>query len=518
MAGSCSNGCVQQSRRSRVGRRRDRPVLPITDGRFCRPADLPFRVCVKRCINHRPIVPFARVPYRPGEVLDSSLGRRLARVNPDDVYASRELSVEPQASSVLSAARQQLARLLLPCAFAVLAGCASMGPPLSSATPEEVASQDVTLGVRTFARDGRFEVLSSSVVARRLEARLGDEPVSILALSGGGATGAFGAGALAGLARSGTRPEFSVVTGVSAGALVAPFAFLGPASDAEMTAIYTDGVTRGLLQRRLLGAVFGSSVYSGVPLRRLIDHYADDGMIAAVAAEAARGRLLLVATTDFATGEPVVWDLGSVALNGGSDAKRLFRTILLASASVPGMFPPVHIRVPAEAGVREETHVDGGVTVPFFIAPALQDLPAAGGGGQPALVRVVIDGRLRDFPHAANANALSIFSRSISAGLNRMTRTALEGTVETSRQRGIALEYAAIPASYPLHGAFNFSPDEQRALFQYAASCAEAGRLWIRAPHPQSTALPTSEHRAASGDAPCPADDRFIGRFVALDR
>ena len=175
--------------------------------------------------------------------------------------------------------------MLLACAFAGLAGCASMGPPLSSATPEELASQEVRLGVRTLDPDGRFEVLSSSLVGRRLEAQLGDRPLSILALSGGGATGAFGAGALAGLARSGARPEFSVVTGVSAGALVAPFAFLGPAWDAEMSAIYTDGATRGLLRRRMLGAVFGSSVYSGTPLSRLIDRYADDGMIAAVAAE-----------------------------------------------------------------------------------------------------------------------------------------------------------------------------------------------------------------------------------------
>ena len=418
--------------------------------------------------------------------------------------------------TTMPAARHQLARMLLLCAFAVLSGCASMGPPLSGATPEEVASQEVRLGVRTFTPDGRFEVLSSSVVGRRLEARLGEQPLSILALSGGGATGAFGAGALAGLAHSGTRPEFSVVTGVSAGALVAPFAFLGPAWDAEMTAIYTDGVTRGLLHRRVLGAVFGSSVYSGVPLRRLIDHYADDGMIAAVAAGAAKGRLLLVATTDFATGEPVVWDLGSVALNGGPDAKPLFRAILLASASVPGMFPPVRIRFPADGGVREETHIDGGVTLPFFIAPGPDDLPAAGDGRQAALVRIVIDGRLQDFPHAANANALSIFSRSISAGLSRMTRTALEGTVDASRQRGIALEYAALPASYPLHGAFNFSPDEQRALFQYASSCAEAGRLWIRAL--QGAALPMTAQGAAAGGAPCPADDRFIGRFVVLER
>jgi predicted acylesterase/phospholipase RssA len=398
--------------------------------------------------------------------------------------------------------------------LAMLAGCASMGPALPTATPEELASQDLRLGVRTLAADGRFEVLSSREVARRLAMRSGNRPLSVLALSGGGATGAFAAGALAGMSRSETRPEFAVVTGVSAGALVAPFAFLGPGWDAEMTAIYTNGVTRGVLQPRLLGAIFGSSVYSGAPLRRLIERYADESLLRAIAVEAARGRLLLVATTDLATGEPVIWDLGSVALNGGSDAKRLFSEILLASASVPGMFPPVPIRFRSASGIREETHVDGGVTMPFFVAPAPEDLPASGANHPPAQVRIVIDGRLRDFPHAANANALSIFSRSISAGLSGMMRSTLESNVIASRQRGISLEYAALPAGYPLHGAFDFDPQEQRALFEYAADCATSGRLWIRAT--QDTALEAPGAAAATG-AVCPADDRFVGRFAALD-
>ena len=406
-------------------------------------------------------------------------------------------------------------------ALAMLTGCASMGPSIPTATQEELSSQEMWLGVRTLAPDGRFEVLPSKVIAQRLEARLGDRPMSVLALSGGGATGAFGAGALVGFGRSGVRPEFSVVTGVSAGALVAPFAFLGSGWDARMAAIYTDGVARGILHHRLLGAVFGASLYSGTPLERLIDRYVDDEMISAVAREAAKGRLLLVATTDFATGEPVIWDLGSVALYGASDAKPLFRAILRASASVPGMFPPVKIRIPTASGVREETHVDGGVTMPFFVAPAPEDLPAAGASVPAALVRIVIDGRLRDFPHAAKANAVSIFSRSVSAGLSRMARTTLAWVVETSRRRGIALEYAAIPASYPWRGAFNFNPDVQRALFTYASSCAEAGRFWINAAQDRSVhdgSVEMVEPGAVTTETACPADDGFIGRLAALGR
>lgn len=394
----------------------------------------------------------------------------------------------------------------------VLAGCASLGPRLPMSTIEEPAPEPVACGVRTLAPSGAFELLSSAEVARRLAARLGDRPLSILALSSGGASGAFGAGALVGSASDGKRPEFTVVTGVSAGALVAPFAFLGSSWDAEMTTIFTTGVTDRLLQSRGLGAVFGSSVYSGEPLRRLIEHYADDALIAAVAREAARGRLLLVATTDFASGEPVIWDLGSIALHGGESAKPLFRSVLLASASVPGMLPPVVLTVRSQGTTRVETHVDGGVTLPFFIAPAPDDLPQSWGGSTTS-VRVIIDGPLRDPPRPTHANAVSIFSRSLSAALSYVTRTKLESTVGALRARGIALDYAAIPASYPLRGAFDFGPDVERSLFEYAASCAEAGELWTHS----ASGEPVAARAAVSGSPTCPADDSFIGHLAALE-
>src|SRR5215475_8897387 len=132
-----------------------------------------------------------------------------------------------------------------------------------------------------------------------------------------------------------------------------------------------------------IAGVFGSSVYSGAPLRRLIDRNADDAMIKAIALESNKGRLLLVATTDFASGEPVIWNLTSVAAHGGLEAKALFRSILLASASVPGMFPPVTIKFRANGQLHVETHVDGGVTMPFFIEPSPQDLPAPAVNGAP---------------------------------------------------------------------------------------------------------------------------------------
>jgi predicted acylesterase/phospholipase RssA len=305
-----------------------------------------------------------------------------------------------------------------------------------------------------------------------------------------------------------------VVTGVSAGALVAPFAFLGAAWDPEMTRIFTTGVTGHLLRHRALGALFGPSVYSGQPLRALIERYADSAMIAAIAAQAAKGRLLLVATTDLSSGEPVIWDLGSIALHGGANAKPLIQRILLASASVPGMFPPVVVRFRSRGKMRAETHVDGGVTLPFFIAPAPQDLPpAAAAGAQPTLVRVIVDGQLRSLPRPTHANALSVFRRSLAAGLSHETRAQLEATAQALRERGIALDYAAIPASYPLGGSFDFASDTQRSLFEYAAHCAAAGRLWIGV---HAKGAPEVAPLSAIGSARCPTDDSFFEQLAAL--
>ncbi|HEX3844817.1 MAG TPA: patatin-like phospholipase family protein [Steroidobacteraceae bacterium] len=400
-------------------------------------------------------------------------------------------------------------------ALLLLAGCASLGPTLPMSAADEAPSEELSFGVRTLGADGEFELLSSRELARRLRSQIGDRPLSMLALSSGGASGAFGAGALAGATRGGARPEFTVVTGVSTGALVAPFAFLGPSSDAEMTQIFTTGATDGLLRHRGFTALFGSSVYSGEPLRRLIDRYADNAMIAAIAVQAARGRLLLVATTDLSSGEPVVWDLGSIALHGGKNAKPLIRKVLLASASVPGMLPPVVVRFRSRGQMREETHVDGGVTLPFFIAPMPQDLPqSTRAGAQTTVVRVIIDGPLRNLPSPTRDNAFSVFRRSISAGLSHMTRTQLEATVEEMRQRGIALDYAAIPVSYPLRGSFDFSPDGERSLFEYAERCAAAGRLWIGV-HAESGAG-VSSLLPPTASPMCPADDAYFERLASL--
>jgi predicted acylesterase/phospholipase RssA len=366
---------------------------------------------------------------------------------------------------------------------------------------------------RTLGSDQQFSELSSVLVAEQLGAARAGKPLTILALSGGGAGGAFGAGAVAGLSRTGTRPAFDVVTGVSAGALVAPYAFLGPSWDVQLLDAFTGVAGENLLQSRGLGVLFGSSLYSGRPLRQLIDAYVTDEMIRAIAREAAKGRLLLVATTDVASGEPVIWDLGAIAKNGGSSARALFCDVLVASASVPGMFPPVIIRVAKDGSNDDQAHVDGAAAMPFFVPPALlQTARRVPPTGRDA-VFVIVDGSLSEGARTTRLTAHAILARSIRVGLDHLLLTTLQLTAATARLEGADLQYSSLPADYPLPDAFDFSARIRRPLFHYAYQCAESGRLWTVLP-PADDNNETSHDMARTESVPCPADNPFNGFFA----
>jgi predicted acylesterase/phospholipase RssA len=406
-------------------------------------------------------------------------------------------------------------QLKFPIAFLLSASLLTLQGCAHTAIREPTSSQgDEPNAIRTLGPDQRFSTLSSESVARRVRAQRAGQPVNILALSGGGADGAFGAGALVGLTRSALRPQFSVVTGVSTGALIAPYAFLGPDWDDKLVEVYTSGSAEHLLHSRGLAALFGSSVYSGTPLRQLVDRYATDALIQAVAREASTGRLLLVATTDVSTGEPVIWDLGSIAMNGGAGARALFRDVLVASASVPGLFPPVVIHVQEQQALYEEVHVDGTIAVPFFVPLAfVEPTRDASDPSHGANVYVIVDGRLSEQSAPLRLRARSILSRSVSAGLNHMLRTTLELTATDAELEGAQFQFAAIPLAYPQLNSFDFRTQSMRSLFQFGYQCAQAGRLWTSS----RSAGRDGANRDDTGTGrpnQCPADDEFIGRLA----
>ncbi len=199
-----------------------------------------------------------------------------------------------------------------------------------------------------------------------------DKPHSYLAISGGGANGAYGAGILAGWSELGTRPEFTLVTGISTGALTAPFAFLGEDYDATLKEVYTTLDTTSILQlRNLFSIISADSNADTSPLKRTIEKYLTDELIAEIAAEYRGGRALFIGTTNLDAGRPVVWHIGRIADSGHPDAPDLIRKILLASASIPGVFPPVYIPVQGHDGkTYDEMHVDGGTASQMFLYPS----------------------------------------------------------------------------------------------------------------------------------------------------
>ena len=329
--------------------------------------------------------------------------------------------------------------------------------------------------------------------------------INVLALSGGGSGIAFGAGALVGWTRSGTRPEFQIVTGVSAGALLAPLAFLGPGRDHTVTEAFSGAQTQHLLQSRWIRALFGASVYRGEPLVELVDRYVTDDLLRAVAMESSRGRLLLVGTTDLDHERTVIWDMGRIAAEGGERARRLFRDVLVASASIPGIFPPVLIRV-REGGVEfDEMHVDGTTTAPFFIAPetgrlSSQELQALEG----ATVYVIVNGQLGGTTMTTPVRTVSIVRRGVDAALESSSRAAVEVALSVSNQADMTLRVSEIPDDYPYTGWLDMGRANMGALFDFGLRCAAQNGLWDSAAHALARSKQSS-FSPPSVPASCPA-------------
>ena len=197
---------------------------------------------------------------------------------------------------------------------------------------------------------------------------------SMLVISGGAANGAYGAGLLNGWSKEGSRPVFKIVTGISTGAIIAPFAFLGSDYDEKLKEFYTKYSTKDIVQP----GPSSISLVSTKPLERLIDRYADEQFLKEIAAEYRNGRRLYIGTTNLDAQRLVIWDMGKIASIGGEKALKLFRKIILASASIPVAFPPVYFTVESDDKTYDEMHVDGGMTRQvFFLYDVMQGFDKA---------------------------------------------------------------------------------------------------------------------------------------------
>ena len=302
-----------------------------------------------------------------------------------------------------------------------------------------------------------------------------------LALSGGGGDGAYGAGVLNGWSASGKRPDFSLVSGVSTGALIAPFAFLGPGYDSYLTEIYTSGVASELVASpNLANVLFGSGLFGDGRLQGLIGRYVTADLLAAVATEHAKGRRLLVVTTNLDSQRAVIWNMGAIAASGAPNAVDLFRDVLAASASIPAVFPPQFIDVSAGSASFQEMHVDGSVVTPVFTLPQallLRDGKIRTSGK--ASIYVVINGRLEPDFDVTKDNTLAIVGRSFTTASRARSRAALAATYALARTNGIGFNLTYVNANGPNVAAANgFDTSYMRALYQEGLAKGRTGEFW----------------------------------------
>ncbi|MDZ7651756.1 MAG: patatin-like phospholipase family protein [Burkholderiaceae bacterium] len=311
-------------------------------------------------------------------------------------------------------------------------------------------------------------------------------PHTYLAISGGGADGAFGAGLLVGWTAQGTRPEFTVVTGISTGALIAPFAFLGPKYDPVLRKVYTELSTADLVERRgLLDIVRNDSLASTRPLRQLIAQYIDDAVIAEMAAEHRRGRSLLISTTNLDAARPVTWNITRIAASGVPGSHDLIHDVILASASIPGVFPPVKVEVEAGGRTYDEIHVDGGVTSQVFMYPAglnwRKVLDRLQVPGRPKLY-VIRNSRTDPGFETIERRLVPIMSRSVSSLIRTQGIGDMAIIYLVARRDGVDFNLAHVPDDFSAEPEETFDREYMRKLFAIGYDAALKGYPWITGP------------------------------------
>jgi predicted acylesterase/phospholipase RssA len=330
-------------------------------------------------------------------------------------------------------------------------GCASSTSPRLDYTQAEAETADVP----GMPADVRFYADSPAFVFERfrqsvaVQAQARHEPVTYLALSSGGADGAFGAGFITGLDATHQRPNFTIVSGISTGALMAPFVFLGPQYDPTLERLYTDGYAQALVKdASFFNALIGNALVDSDKLGRFIAQYVDQSVLDAVAAEHRRGRRLLIVTTNIDQQRSVIWDMGAIANSHSPNALKLFRQVLAASASVPALFPPRLIDVESGGRAFQEMHVDGAAIRQVYVAPDAVIYGGAGAAGIKDLY-ILVNNKIDPTFKVVENGTVSVAARGLSTVLKREGRNNVLSSYTYAATHGVGYHIAFIDADAP---------------------------------------------------------------------
>lgn len=413
--------------------------------------------------------------------------------------------------SVAGGARIALRRVVSMLAVAAtLGGCGSM--ILRNPVPADLDEVVLPLGREGLREWG--DTLSEQEVRRWLRERedslrerfsddiaAGRTPsVELLALSGGGQWGAFGAGILEAWSRSGTRPEFQAVSGVSTGAIIAPFAFLGSDYDDQLRQIYTEYSTADLLQPTIFsGVVSGSALADTTPLRQIIAKYITPEMLEAIAEEHRKGRILHIGTTNIDAGRPVIWNIGAIAASGEPGALELVRELIRASAAIPVAFPPIFVPVTAPDGrVFDEMHVDGGASSQVtFVSPGVPIgamTRRALGRNIDRQVYVIVNNSILPARQTLRPRLTDIGSAAVSSLIRGSAIGDVYRLYAIAQRDEVGFHVTSIPAEVPCPAPTEtFDRVFMECLFDFGGKLFESGELWQDRPPFFSTDLPDAD-------------------------
>ncbi len=379
----------------------------------------------------------------------------------------------------------------------VIQGCIT--PKRLPAVPDPLMTTAIIPGIP----EARFWVNSRQGIDRMIEyvlemrsrgkrelSRMGHQgplpPMNFLAISGGGDKGAFSAGLLVGWSEAGNRPSFDCVTGISTGALIAPFAYLGPEYDQTLKTIYTNiGPDDIFNSRNLLLALFNDALRDSKPLWNLVEKNVNEELLERIAEKYAKGPPLFVATTNLDARLPVIWNMGEIAASNDPKSLELFRKILLASASIPGVFPPVMIDVEVDGVSYQEMHVDGGAAAQVYLFPTSLGSTLRDKGlwiERERIAYVIRNARLDPHWASIERRTLSILGRAISSLIQTQGIGDLYQIYSNAKQNDMDFNLAFIGPDFDVEHEEDFDTEYMRDLFDYAYQLARGGYPWQKTP------------------------------------
>ena len=248
--------------------------------------------------------------------------------------------------------------------------------------------------------------------------------------------------------------------------------------------VYTEVSKKDILKMRsTLAAITNDAIADSAPLGQILRQEVNATLLAAIAAEHAKGRLLLIGTTDLDARQPVIWNMGEIAASGHPKALELFQSIMIASASIPGVFPPVMVEVEAGGRSYQEMHVDGGTVAQIFVYPAglnLRELARefAGTAGVERQRSLYLIRNARLDPDWAEVDRLTykIAGKAISSLLHSQGIGDLYRIYLVAQRDGVDYNLAYIPPTFKAEHTEDFDTAYMRQLY---ALGYELAVLWL---------------------------------------